>query len=562
MKRKIIGAFLILALLVAFTCGTAYYALVKMDRSHSRLLDVHGEVTQQAAAAMALTERQGALLFSYIVEPGPEKEELLAETSHTLDAAFKELENRLDEGQRDPVLAMEESNVTFARLVTKVTDYVHADKPELARAEALLWAVPLTESISRNAEDIRKSQLDIMNEKRRSNERMVQNTRVMFIIVCAAAAALSIGIGLLLSRLILKPVRSMVRLAGRIADCDLTVPDIEIHRQDEIGQLAGALNGMKGNLLRVIRQADQSANRMVAEARTLSAGSEQVSRSSEYIAGISQSIAEGTGAQAESVEQSVEALRSMSVTLDGIAGSACSTREQSEAALGLAAEGERAVRSAEKQVNAIWEKMNLIADAVGRLGERAEGIVKANGLIGQIARQTNILAINASIEAARAGAEGKGFSVVAGQVRQLSAETSSAANRISGLMEEMRNEMAEVLGFMEAGRKEAANGMEVVHSASSALTLIHGNSEEAAELVTEAAGRTEDAARQAAAALAAVRDIQSIAVKTAGHVREVSACTQEQVAGTEEIASSAMELSHMAAQLKEAIGRFKTGEPG
>lgn len=558
MKQKIISAFLVLALLVALTCGAAFWAMMRIDHSYSRLLDIHAEVTQRTALTLALTEQQSSMLFNYLVEPNHEKEMLLLQTNRHLAGMIKELEGLLEEERRDPVRSMEESNTTFARLVGKVTEYVNAGKPELGRSEALLWSVPLTETISKNALELKESESELMAASRKDNAEMVDQMQTMFLIVCATAVILATAIGLVLSGLILKPLRAMAVLAGRVADGDLTVDDVPVRRSDELGQLAQALNKMKNNLLAIIRQVEQSADKMASSAEGLSANSEQISRSSEYIAGISQQIAAGSASQADLVEHSAGALEAMAYSVTGIAASALSTREQSEIALAAAANGDHSIQSASGQMNAISAKMNAIAESVSRVGVQADNIIQVNGLIRQIARQTNILAINASIEAARAGAGGKGFAVVAEQVRLLSRETSQAAEEVSLLMERMQQEMNQVGQAMQAGQQEVRSGIAVVHEAKAALEQIHKTSESAALLTGQAADQTEVVAGQAESALQAVHSIRKVAHEAAGNARDVSASIQEQVAGMEEIASSAVLLVGLAEEMKERIRHFRT----
>lgn len=557
MRGKIIGAFVVLSMLVALTCGMAYFSIKKIDTSHSKLIQENAGVAQNAAVALGLAEKQASLLFGYVLQPVEEKEKLLAETNQKLAEIIGELQQAASESQQELISELQKSNESFVPLVKKVQDYVHQGKPEYARSEAMMWTVPLMQTMTKNAMEIQDNELAIMETEKAANEKLVAGAKQTFILVSIVAVALAIAIGWLLSRAIVTPMRAMARLAVQIAACDLTVADVKVKTRDEIGQLARALNEMKHNLRTVIDQVDKSAGMVAASAQELSANSEQVSKSSEYITSLSQNIAEGTVTQVESVERSVDALERMSEALAGIARNAQSTAQQSEYALQSAVEGDEAIRQADSQMNAIQNKMDTIADSVGRLAERTHEVEKANGLIGQIARQTNILAINASIEAARAGAEGKGFAVVAEEVRKLSQQTSQAAGDVFLLMEKMREDMLEVEKSTVAGQEEAAAGITVVRSAGSSLQRIRGASDESAKLLSQAAEQTGEVAQRAEAALEAVRKIQAIAREAAESAGSVSASTEEQYAGMEEITSSSAMLLQMAEELQEIINRFR-----
>lgn len=557
MKRKLMGTFLLLSLMVAFTCGMAYHFLARIDRTHSKLLATHALITQEASLILALAEQESSLLFHYVAEPDLDKEKRMKEAGAMQGEAVRRLEALMEEGRRDKLQAIGEANVTFARLAGKVQDYMHAGKPELAKAEALLWSAQLTETMVRNAQELRQEELALMESEKARNGRMVAGVKKIFAAVAVGSVLLAVGSGLLLSRMIVGPVRQMVRLAGRIAACDLTGEDIRVRSRDEIGQLADALNGMKRNLQAVIRQAEKSAELVAAAAETLSANSEQVSRSSEYITGMSQSIVLGTESQAGSVETAADALQRMDRMMEAIALNAQATRLQAGQALEWAKEGDAAVRTAEEQMNAIHAKMIGIAASVRQLSGSAAAILEANGLIGQIARQTNILSINASIEAARAGADGRGFSVVAMEVRKLAVQTSEAAEQVNGLMERMQGEMLRVVESTASGQEEAETGRLIVRSAGGALQRITGASETSAALIGEAAERTTEAAVWSGSALEAVRSIRDVAREAEDSAREVSASTQQQYAGMEEITSSAAMLLKLAGGLRDTISRFR-----
>jgi methyl-accepting chemotaxis protein len=389
------------------------------------------------------------------------------------------------------------------------------------------------------------------------NHDVVVSTVQTLIWVSVAAFLFALAIGLLLSRMIVNPIRSMVQAAERIAACDLTVGDINVKNKDELRHLATAFNQMKANLHSLISQVGSSAQHVAAASEALSSNSEQVSESSERITYTVQDISMGTDAQVRSVHLGVSIMEEMSAAVIQIASVTQSANHQSFLAQQEAGEGNAAVETAITQMNAIYQKMMELAESVQRLGQRSEQIVNANAMIAGIARQTNMLALNASIEAARAGAAGKGFAVVADEVRKLSMQTGAAAEEVALLVSSIQDETREVVSSTEAGSREVQTGLEVVGVARDTFKRIRGAMDEVARQIEEVAGSSAAISEKTRAAADVIRAIDEVAGQTAAGARNVSSNIEGQYASMEEIVSSATVLNSMAADLQTLIGRFR-----
>lgn len=557
LSRKIIGSFLAVALLVGLTGGLSFWFMKKIDRSYGSLLNEHAAILNQATETLAISHQQNSLLFSYLVDPSKEKERLLQETNGRLAAAIRQMGERMPEEEQSEVKAMSESNETFARLVGKVTEYINKQEPGLARAEALLWAIPTTESLSKSATDIQAKQKALMAEKEANNRQFVAGIIRALVLVSIAVLALALAIGIVLSRAIVKPMRAVMQGAGRIAACDLTGEDIRVQSRDELHELAAAFNRMKANLHQVIGLVGRNAEQVAAAAEELTVNSGHVSASSEHVTAIVQQIAIGTDNQAQSVQLAVSIIEEMSRELGQMAELTAAAARQSSDALHAAEQGNRAIDDATGQMTSISRKMNELVQSVDRLGTRSEEIVKANALIAQIARQTTVLSLNASIEAARAGTAGKGFAVVAEEVRKLSQQTAETAGVVASLVDHIREEMASVKRSTEAGQTEVSTGIAVVGAAGESFRQIRSAMEGAAELIGQAFKRTETASAHSQSAVQTIRSIDEVARRAAEGARDVSANVEEQYASMEEIASFSTMLSTMAEELNEAVGKFR-----
>lgn len=558
LSGKIVGTFVIVSLLVAVTSGMSYIYLNKVDRSYAKLLNDHVTILRHVAEIKEKTQMQNSLLLGYVLNPAKDKEKLLTETNAELSAQIGEMGKLAgNEDEQGAIQSMGDSNQTFMRLVNKVTEYADKGNVDLAKAEAMQWAIPTTETLTQSAAKIEELERDVQEVDTARNHDVVQSTVRTLIWVSVAAFVFALAIGLLLSRTIVRPIRSMVRAAERIADCDLTSGSIYVRNRDELRDLAMAFNGMKANLHSLISQVGSSAQHVAAASDALSNHAEQVSESSERITYTIQEISTGTDAQVRSVQQGVSIMEEMSAAVFQIASVTQSANRQSLLAQQAAGAGNTAVETAITQMQAISQKMKVLEESVQRLGERSEQIVQANAIIAGIARQTNMLALNASIEAARAGAAGKGFAVVADEVRKLALQTGEAAEEVTQLVSSIQEETSVVMNSTQAGSQEVETGLEVVGVAQATFLRISDAMDDVARQIAEVAASSAAISGKTGAAVDVIRGIDEVAGQTASGARNVSSNIEGQYASMEEIVSSASALSSMAGDLQGLIARFR-----
>jgi methyl-accepting chemotaxis protein len=268
-------------------------------------------------------------------------------------------------------------------------------------------------------------------------------------------------------------------------------------------------------------------------------------------------ISSGSEEQVQSVELGVAQVTMMAAGAREMAGLADDARQESEAAVQETRAGEDIVASAAAQMASIQRQMDELRAFIERLGVRSGQIAEAAELIAGIAKQTQMLSLNASIEAARAGEAGKGFAVVAGEVRKLSAETGAAAAGVAEMLEGVRSEMELVIEAGQAGSQEVAAGIATVQQAGEVFTSIRQAVEQVAGRISRVTGQAEQLYSQSDAVVQAIATIDRVAQQTASGSREVYAHTEEQYAGVEEMMASMEGLSQLSEELQAMIGKFK-----
>ena len=405
-------------------------------------------------------------------------------------------------------------------------------------------------------------------------------------------------------------MQTMGASATAIANNDLTIAVSPNSEKDELGN---AFSRMITGLRDAVGQVAESASAVSSAASQLASASEQSGDAARQIATTIQQVAMGITQQTTGVTKTSASVEQMNRAIDGVARGAQEqataiskasqvtsristaieqvannaqsvTRDSAEAAA-HSRNGAVTVQETIAGMEAIRSKVGLSATKVEEMGTRSEEIGAIVETIEDIASQTNLLALNAAIEAARAGEQGKGFAVVADEVRKLAERSSLATKEIAALIKGIQKTVNEAVGAMKASASEVEAGVERANSAGVVLEKIlvaaesvYKQAEEAgnaaskvsvaaAELVEsvdavsavieENTAATEEMAANSSELTQSIENIASVSEENSASVEEVSASTEEVSAQVEEVSASATSLMDMAKQLSQVVARFK-----
>lgn len=338
------------------------------------------------------------------------------------------------------------------------------------------------------------------------------------------------------------PLIKGVSFAKTMAEGDFT-QSLDVSQRDEIGNLSTSLNAMSASLQEMIRNIFQTTQTLTASAEALSSTSEQISTNSGQSAEKANNVSASAGEMATNMNSVAAATEQTAANIQMIVSAA---EEMSSTITEIANNTAKGSETTQTAVDAAKE----ISQKVGELGKSASEISKVTETIADISDQTNLLALNATIEAARAGEAGKGFAVVAGEIKALAQQTAEATSEIGNKITTVQTTTNESVAAINSIVSIINEINEIVITVATAIEEQSATTQEIANNVAQAAQGIQEVNEN-------VSQTSSVAGEVTRDITEVSQAANEMDAGSHQVKTSAMELSKLAEQLNEMVGRFK-----
>jgi len=548
LKAKLMGFASLLISLLIFSSFYSYRAMSNIGVELSAiaeedipLTDKVAEITTRQLKQAVQFERAGH--YGVILQSESQAVSHFREAVKAFDEGTEKIETSLHDAER---LAEESSNrhsgdggQKFVSIGKALKDieirhkaYVeHAHSAFIAftqgnahQAEAAVAELELEE---KQLNDSLEQLLNEISEFTEMSAMRAEEHELSAIVTLSVIALVSIVVGFIVSAIFASFIVNAIRKATVIASGDLT-QEIKVTSRDEIGELLTAINGMRQKLLDMLSDISETT--------------EQLSTASEEMSSITTQTSETIQIQRSETEQVATAMNEMTATVQDVAVNISHTANAATDAYEQTHRGSQIVQRAIAQINKLAEQVMSSSKTINELEQHSESIYTVLDVIKGIADQTNLLALNAAIEAARAGEQGRGFAVVADEVRTLASRTRESTDEINEMIEKLQTGSRQAVAVMGQSREEAQSAVEFATQTGTALETIT----KAVEKISEMSGQIASAAEEQG----------SVAEEINRNIVRINDMSNQTADGANETAIASRNLAHMATELQGLVAQF------
>jgi len=381
-------------------------------------------------------------------------------------------------------------------------------------------------------------------------------TRIMLISVITTIIALAGG-GYF-SRSISKPLKMLEFSVTKIARGDLTysIKQEDIRSNDEVGRLVNSFVVMLNNLRQLVNEMQDKSKQVASASSQLKQGAEDINNSIQEATTSTNLLATNSDVQEREAEGVFQITSELINNIHGATENAKQSSEGAYETRRLAENGRQALAKVDERITNIYNSIQAVSDAMIDLVNSSNRIGEIVNLISAIAEQTNLLALNAAIEAARAGEHGKGFAVVADEVRKLAEESGQATGNIREIIEDIQKVIIKAQEELERSKQVTEEGVEAVKGANQTFFSIESAIEEVVQCIEQVANKLSNILDSTDHVTSSVERILSAAQSVAQGAQNVAAVSEEQSASMEEVTSAAQTLHEIAQDMERTTKKF------
>lgn len=396
-----------------------------------------------------------------------------------------------------------------------------------------------------------------VNRQKEIAEKEFKNSLITQLITIAFSLGLAMGIAYLFARQISEPLRQLIAMLRDIAEGEGDLSKtLKVDRNDEIGELAVWFNRFLAQLRGMVSQIDSVSSSLLSSSKALAQSADETGSGATQVAQTIEQLAIGVTEQVKGITKSSDEAIQVSRAAEQVSANATVAAESSRQAAEAAADGERVLSEALTHMDGVQEVFTDSTGVIERLGSLSTEIQAIVTLIGGFAKKTNLLALNAGIEAARVGSQGQAFSVLAQEIRKLAVESGNATEHITELVKSIHDETQRAVSIMQQGRQGVSQGAAIIHEASDSFGRVVDAIAHTDREIQQIRDAAERLAHSAEILVREMDAIASITEESAAGAEEVAATTHMQTANVSQVSESAQGLTKLSSELHALVSRF------
>jgi methyl-accepting chemotaxis protein len=396
-----------------------------------------------------------------------------------------------------------------------------------------------------------------INQKEQDVIESGQTSLLVGTIVTILVIIISFAVAFITSNKISKPIKHVMQRMKLIANGDLSQEPLQTTLKDEVGHLIIATNEMNRQTRDLLNRINTVSGSVTSQSEELSQSANEVKSGSEQIAITMQELASGTEVQANNTNELSSIMGSFTLKVEEANEKGKLIQQSSNQVLSMASEGKKFMESSNEQMAKIDQIVQGAVQKVQSLDSQSREISTLVSVINDIAEQTNLLALNAAIEAARAGEHGKGFAVVADEVRKLAEQVSHSVTDITSIVINIQKESGMVAESLLNGYSEVEKGTSQIQTTGKTFTEINEAVIKMVNSITTISDSLSEMEDNSLKMNRSIEEIASISQESAAGVEQTSASSQQISSSMEEIAGNSEDLSKLAEELNALVNQFK-----
>ncbi|OCS90580.1 methyl-accepting chemotaxis protein [Caryophanon latum] len=557
-KQKLLVSFSSVILLLIGLAIFSIIQLSKVDEDYTFLLEDRAHKVMESTKIQNAISMQGLALRSYLLRQDAADASIIEEQNKVIAETIEQIE---------PMFTVQEMIIEIENIKTNHTQYMKyaedimtlADQKNEQQAERVLFetAFPIYTSIQQSINSIVAYQTNEMNGTSADTTDSVSTSKMLLIGLSVTGTIIALYLMYTIINGITKPLRHLTTSAQIIADGDLRIDDIKVTTKDELHELAQSFNMMKNNLHQVITDVLANVSSTTAASEQLSASTDEVVEMTKDITTRIDIIAENSVQAAKMGEDCAAATDESAKGVGRIAESAQMLNERASSMEVMASEGGKTLQTTKEQMSVIQKSSYETKERIQQLSEQSAEIENITKVITDITDQTNLLALNAAIEAARAGEHGKGFAVVADEVRKLAEQSKQSATQIVELTSLIQKDTKAVEESVNITVGNIDEGVAYVENAQHSFTQIVESVLDMAKDIQDVSASAEEMTAGTEEVAASVSEMSESAKHASKESALIAAASEEQVATMSEINGVAKTLTEGALTVQEQLNRFK-----